>query len=111
MIIGSNFPLCFAVVVHTLEAEITDGKTQIAVKRSSLSPISSFAPKYVLLHTYFSVDIQWWAVVHGNYCCAPQVEGRWETARRILKSMHLQHMELDVVSYGAAIGACGRRGR
>eukprot|EP00752_Nemacystus_decipiens_P007447 g6656.t1 len=40
-----------------------------------------------------------------------EVEGNWEMARRILKSMHLQNMEVDVVAYGAAIGACGRKGR
>lgn len=40
-----------------------------------------------------------------------QVEGKWEMARRILKSLHLQNMDVDVVAYGAAIGACGRKGR
>ncbi|CAM9902019.1 unnamed protein product [Scytosiphon promiscuus] len=40
-----------------------------------------------------------------------EVEGNWRMARRILKSMHLQSMDVDVVAYGAAIGACGRKGR
>ncbi|CAN0139589.1 unnamed protein product, partial [Ectocarpus sp. 12 AP-2014] len=40
-----------------------------------------------------------------------EVEGNWQMARRILKSMHLQSMDVDVVAYGAAIGACGRKGR
>lgn len=28
-----------------------------------------------------------------------------------MKSMRLQSMDVDVVAYGAAIGACGRKGR
>lgn len=42
--------------------------------------------------------------------CSQQVTGDWELARKALKSMRHQELSVDVVVYGAAIGACARAG-
>ena len=59
----------------------------------------------------FAVPASLVLFVAAAYDNLSQVEGNWEMARRILKSLHLQNMDVDVVAYGAAIGACGRKGR
>lgn len=63
-------------------------------------------PRYMSLCEVFTSLL----VAVATVCCS-QVEGNWQMARRILKSLHLQNMGVDVVAYGAAIGACGRKGR